>query len=282
LAWAFLGSMLSLSQLQFWLDSAGFQQTATPMTWAGWFRVPAVGYRSFIQHAWPAAVLMGSAHFYQYRRKVYRLAVGVAVSFLVFAALEATLQIGWSEDFRKIVSLYRFLEQFRTEFMLVSLTGIAVVAWFVNRKLWIATVAIGLWAAAALYRVATPITEGHVYTYSDDSRRFVATIPVAHNTPGLITLLFAAGCLLAALIVFRRQVTGLEVTSLVLCTPLAVDVAASLGAYWYPFGWRPFQYWPWVVLVLAGLGLVGLAWSVLRRTSAAERIPSAAQITNDG
>jgi hypothetical protein len=267
LAWAFLGIMLSLSQLQFWPDwYTGFQQTATPMAWMDWFRVPAVGYRSFVQRAWPAALLVASAHFYRSRRNVYRLALSVAALFVVFALLEAMLQIAWSEDFRKLVSLYRFMEQYGTELMTGSLAGVAGVAWLLNRRLGVSAMAIGLLTTVALYWSPASITEGTWFTYSDNSR-FVATIPVPHNTPGFLALLFAAGCLVTSLIIVRREVTVREVASLVLCLPFVVDVAARFGAYLVPLGPGLFEDWPWFVMTSAGLGLAGMAWSVLRRTA---------------
>jgi hypothetical protein len=273
LAWAFLSAMLSLSQLQFWSDwYTDFQQTATPVTWADWYRVPAVGYRSFVQHAWPAVLLVASAHFYRSRRNVYRLALGVAALFVVFAMLEAMLQIAWSEDFRRLVWLNEFLEHYRTGFMIASLAAIAGIACFVNGKLGSIVVAIGLLATFALFWSPTPINGGQWHTYSDDTRRFEATIPPLHNTPGFVALVFASGCVLTGLIVVRRQVTRLETISFIFCVPIVLDVAGSLGKYWYPLGLRPFlqppwlEYWPWFILTSTGIGLVGITWSVLRRT----------------
>jgi hypothetical protein len=279
LAWVFLAGVLSLSQLQFWSDwTTDFQLTATPMTWTGWFRVPAVGYRSFVQHSWPAVLLLGSAHFYRSRRNAFRLAVSIAVLFFVFAMLEAMLQIAWSEDFRTLVSLHEFLEHYRTGFMIASLAAVSGVAWFVNRKLGLTLVAIALLATFALCWSPTPITQGNWYNYSDGTRRFVATIPPLHNSPGFVALLFATGSFITALIVVRREVTRIEAVSLIFCLPLVFDVAGSLGKYWYPLGAHLFQqspwfeYWPWFVLTSAGLGLVGITWSVLRRTTAESAI----------
>ncbi len=267
LAWIFLGAMLSLSQLQFWSDwYTGWQLTATPMAWSGWFRMPAIGYRTFVQHAWPAAILLTSAQFFRARRGAYRLAIVVAASFLVSATVEAMLQIEWSEDFRKLVSLYRLQDGYRTELMIASLAGVVGVAWFLNRGLGVTAGAIGLSAMVAQLWNPARVAEGYWYTYADNSHRFVATMPDIHNTPGFIALLFAGGCVLAALVTARRQITGREAASLALCLPLAADVAGSFGAYWYPFGPRPYEFWPWFVLASAAFGLAGLAWSVLRRS----------------
>jgi len=198
--------------------------------------------------------------------------VGIAALFLVFAILEAMLQVAWSEDFRKLVSLYEFMEHYRTGFMIASLAAVSGLACFVNRKLGLTVAAIGQLATYAFFWSPTPITGGQWYTYSDNTRRFEATIPPLHNTPGFIALLFAAGCLIAVLTVVRRRVTLLETISFVFCIPIAFDVAGSLGKYWYPLGLRPFlqspwlEYWPWFILTCTGIGLVGITWSVLRRT----------------
>jgi hypothetical protein len=182
------------------------------------------------------------------------------------------LQIAWSEDFRGLVWLHEFLEHYRTGFMIASLAAVAGIACFVNRKLGSIVVAIGLLATFALFWSPTPITGGQWHTYSDNTRRFEATIPPLHNTPGFIAMLFAAGCLLASLIFVRREVTRLEVVSFIFCLPIVFDVAGSLGKYWYPLGLRPFlqspwlEYWPWFILTSTGIGLVGITWSVFRRT----------------
>lgn len=272
LAWGFLGVMLSLSQFEIGSDlHPGFFNTATPMTWGDWFRVPAVGYRSFVQHAWPGFLLIACTQFYRSRTTAYRLAVAVASSFLLLATVEAALQIAWSEDFRMLVLLHVFMERYRTDFMTVSLAGVMGVAWCLNRKLGLAAVAIGLIGLSALYWSPTPITEGHWYVYADNTTRFVATIPDFHKTTALVALLFATGCLVANLILVRRELSGIEATSLILCLPITVDVAAGLGAYRYRLGAGFSEYW--VILGSAGLGLAGITWSVLQRTNPGRALP---------
>lgn len=103
LAWAFLAAMLSLSQLQVWPDwYTRFQQTASPMMWTNAeFRVFGVGYRALVQHIWPAPIILASAFFYRDRRILYRLAAGISGLFLANAALQAVLEIAWSEDYRR-------------------------------------------------------------------------------------------------------------------------------------------------------------------------------------
>jgi len=277
LAWAFPGTMLSLSQLQFWNDwYTGFQLTATPMTWAGWFRVPAVGYRTFVQNAWPAFVFLACAHFVRSRRRAYGLAIGLAGAFFAFATIQAALQIAWSEDYHKLVWLYRILDHHRVELMPYALLLITSLAWFVNRKLGAAETVVWFSAFTALLCGPAGVGEGAWYTFSDGTHRFLATKPRIHNAPGFVVLLFAAGSLVAALIVARREITRHEFLSLTLCLPLTIHVALSLGEFLYPFDPGPFEYWPFLVLISAGTGLTGIAWSVLRRTDASQRSSASA------
>jgi len=113
-SWAFLLAMLSLSQLQLWSEwYPGFQNTITPMQWTDWLRVPAVGYQAFVRCAWPAALVIFWAQVFGARPEVRRAAQMVAAAFLGFAAFQATLQIAWSEDFRRFVSLYDLTESQR-------------------------------------------------------------------------------------------------------------------------------------------------------------------------
>jgi hypothetical protein len=136
LAWSFLVLMLSLSQLRFWPDwYEGFQQTASAMVWADWFRVPAVGYRAFIQHAWPAALLVAASHFCRAHRRVARATLSLAVICVIYAGLQAGLYIAWSEDFRTLSFLFEFQEQYRNEWMAAAMAGVVCLAGWLNRRL---------------------------------------------------------------------------------------------------------------------------------------------------
>lgn len=268
LSWAFLGLMLSVSQLQLWPEwYPGFQETSNAMAWSDWFRLPALVYRTFVQHAWPAALLFGSAHFCQTRRMAYRAAVIVAASYLVYAGLQACLQIAWSEDYRRLVFLHEALKLYTTEFVVISFAAVAAVGCFLSRRLGLAVLSASLVAMAALYSPAARITTGSWYTYSDNTHRFVASIPVFHATIGLITLSFSAVSVIAALIIFRGKVTLLDAAGFILCLPLAVLAAGCLGDFWYPFSIWSSKHWLWLGLIFSALGLFDLSWSVLRRTS---------------
>ncbi len=273
LAWAHLVLMLSLSQLQIWPDFyMSFQRTANPMVWSDWLRVPAVGYRAFVQHAWPAALLLAATHFQQPRKAAYRLLMALAAAFLVFAALQAALQISRSEDYRKLAFVYHAVEDHKTGLALIAVTGITIAAWLTHRRLGVAALSIALAAGAALFWGPSRITTGQWQKYSDGSFRFDPTIPLAHNTPELITLLYAAGCVLAVLIAARARLHLRDVAAVVFCVPLLVHVAGCWGGYWYITGPEQFRYWIWVAFPSAGLGLACATLSVLRRTAPATTI----------
>jgi hypothetical protein len=236
------------------------------MAWSDWFRIPASGYRAFVQHAWPAAILLAAAHMNRGQRTFRKLALLSAAAFLLFALLHGALQIAWSEDYQRFAPLYGLLERHRTELTAASLGVVAVLAWFRSRRFGLVVLGAVLLAATALYW-SRPITQGTWIEYSDNIPRFDVSVPSFHNTPGFIVLLFAGTCILGSLIFFRKSVTVRDTVGLLLCVPLATDAAARLGGYWYPVSRGPFpDYWPWLVLILAGLGLWGLSWSVLRRT----------------
>lgn len=269
LAWAFLVLMLSLTQIQFWPDvHSEFQQTTTPMIWRGLFRILGVGYRALIQHSWPAALFLASACFYRSRRSIYWVSVGVSALFLVAAILQAVIEIAWSENYRPFVFLYQFFAAYSTELRVISFAAVATLCWLLNSRFGLAVSALGLLAVGSLYRTPSPLTKGTWHQYSDNSYRFDTSIPAFHQTPAFITLLFVAGVVVCALVIFRRNVSLLEAISFLLCMPLASDFAARFGWYLYPLGPSFFpnmRYWFWSALALAALGLVGASWSLVRR-----------------
>lgn len=267
LSWGFLGLVLALSQLSPASDSyTGFQQTITPMQWTGWFRIPAVGYQSFVRHVWPAAFLICAAHFLSARNSVRRALLLASIFFFGFAAMVSALAIAWSEDFRGFVFLFEAVHSHSSEVMVTAMAGVAGLCWAINRSYGLATFGIGFSAVTALLLSPEPITKGVWNTYSDNSRRFDATIPKFHNTPELLILLFTAGCIVAGLIALRRELKTYEIASFVLLMPLAIDLGARFGRYWYPLGMGFFEYWVWFALATSGIGLFGVAWAVIRRS----------------
>jgi hypothetical protein len=260
LSWAFLALMLSLAQLQIAPDwYVEFQITSTPMLWPDSMRIAGVGYQSFIREAWPAALLVFSAYFFGVRRNANWAALLVALAFVGMAATKAILQIAWSENYRGFVSLYQFLESYRTTGIILGLAGASAVAWLMGRRYGLTVTTLGVLVLAGMYWSAPAITSG------DSALLFVPRIPPFHNTQAVKELLFGVGCVAAGLVFFRRRVKPYEAVCFVLLLPLASDIVARWNVYRYPFVEQPFEHWPWFVLGTAGVALSGIGWSVVQR-----------------
>jgi hypothetical protein len=233
-------------------------------------RVPGVGYQAFVRYAWPAALVIFWSQVVGARPAVRRAAQIVAVAFLGFAALQAILQIAWSENFRGFVFLFHLVESLRSELIVAGMAAAAGLSWRLNRNYGLIVTALGLSAVAALYWSPSPIiTSGDWYTYSDNTRRFVVTIPYLHNTPGLIIVAFTAGCVLAGVGTFRSKLSPWALCGSILLVPLAIHLGGCFGGYWFPF-WGMFAFWGWLVLASAGVGLICFGWAAFgtTRTSA--------------
>jgi len=70
----------------------------------------------------------------------------------------------------------------------------------------------------------------------------------------------------SALLVFRQQVSRLEMFGFLFLLPLLVDFGARAGAFWYPLTMGFFPDWYWVVCASAGIALTCLFWSIQKRT----------------
>ncbi len=267
LAWGFLGALLALSQIGFWDEVyPGFLLTTTPMAWgdpARWF---GVGYRALVQSIWPAALLIGSRHFYRHRRGAIRFADCLCALFLLHALLRVTVEVAWSENYRPFVALYRILQSNETGLVAWAFVGVAALGWLLNRRLGMAVGGLALLAILGMYQGAAPVTHGNWVDFVDGTRRFIFDIPTVHNTPGLVVTLFVGGMIVSALLVFRHHVKRTEAFGYLLCLPLLVDCAARTGAFWYSLGPGFFNYWHQFAYGMAGIGLACLHWAILRRT----------------
>lgn len=104
-AWAFFALMLALSQIEFVPESlASFSQTADPMEWQGWFRIPSVAYQAFFAASWPAWLLLFASFVSPpLTNRITKWAVAALVG---ASAGEALLVLGWSESYRTVASLH--------------------------------------------------------------------------------------------------------------------------------------------------------------------------------
>jgi hypothetical protein len=278
LAWAYLGLMLSVSQLQFWQEPyTEFQITVTPMLWADWFRVPAVAYRSLVQNAWPAFLLIAARQVADDRQRTRGFSRPLIAAFLSLAALKAALAVAWSEGFRMLSPLYDVLDRYRTELLVLALLSVAACVWTANRRAGTIALLVTMTALAGLFWSPAAITEGEWTVYSDQTRRFEPVVPEFHHTHELILVICVALYLLTSAIVFHKSVSWRALFGMAFGLPLATQVGASVGNYWYPFAGPSFEYWPWLVLASAGAGIVWIALWIVRRESSARQPEGARQ-----
>ena len=274
LAWAFLALMLSLSQLRLWPEwVSGFQWTATPMAWDDASRVPSIFYRTLVFHWWPAALLMGGAHFLAHRPRLRYWTWIVAGTFAGYALLRAMLEVAWSEYYRPFAALNHLLEYTSTERTVFAFAAIALLAWCWNRHAGGAIGVVAAVAAANLYTSPTGLTRGNWFRYADDTLRYVATVPPFHRAAAMVILLFAVGAIIITIIAVGHHVRRMELIALVLFLPFTFEAAGSFGHFWYPLGFHISRFWPWFILATAGTGLLLMAHSLNQRHQVPVDVP---------
>jgi len=264
LAWAFLVLMLSLAQLQLWpFDSyVGFWQTANPMAWDDWFRVPAVAYLAFVRAIWPAALLAAVAFLRKPNDNARKCSLGLSAVFIAYPVLQSVLAVAWSEYFRPLASLFRFQEHYQTEFLIVVMVAMALIAWFTSRILGGTLIGALLLVLLGLYSRPS----GPTMTWDPRLLLYFTTPPI-HNTPELMKTFFCTTCLAGLLLASRRYLRRMEVAAAALCVPFAVALAGCFGGYWYIFqGFEGLETWGKLVLLSTALGLGFGARSLMLRT----------------
>lgn len=266
-AWAFLGLLLSLSQIPLWPEvQPGFAWTATPMSWEDAWRIPAVAYRAFVQQIWPAAVLgllLSSSRTHSRGRIAAR---GLAAALCAWAVLESSFAISWSEDYRIMKSAYHLLEEYRTESLILVIATVTIVGWLVRPRLGSVLLLIGLIAVAALYRHPEPIQE-LTWMETNGVLHVSPLYPRLHHKPHLVILLYAFACIGSVITMFRKHVRWGEVVAFGLLALPLLHIAAVAGGYLYPLAPVLFRRWPWFLLALSGAALLLLAQAVSRRTA---------------
>jgi len=266
LAWIWFSLMLSLSQLQFWTEPyVGFQLTTDPMAIAGVLRVPAVVYQAFVQYSWPLALTIAVLHLWRKNRS-HPLHGLLVLMLLLFAVAKAAVAIAWSEGFQSLSTLYYFFKQYDTQMLAVALVLVTAAAWVGDRRIGALVGGITICAIAALFVGPAPIADGAWVNYSDQTRRFELSVPAFHRAPGVVIATSLGMFLVTALVQFRRRFSWYPAVAVVLCLPLAAHVVGSLGDWWHPFVGPPsIAEWPWIVTLLAGMGLSLVSIWIIRR-----------------
>lgn len=272
LAWAWFGSLLALSQWQFWVDPhPGFQTIADPMGISGAMRVPAVAYLAFIQHSWPIALGVAAMHLGS-RRRVNRPGWVLLGVLLLFAISKTAIAIGWSEGIRSMSPVYFLLRQAETEMLTVAFLLITAACWAADRKLGALATGIATCAITALFAGPAAISEGGWVSYSDNTRRFELSIPTFHRDPGAIIAISLTVFMLLAFLLFRRRLSWQPALSAAFCLPLAVHVSGALGNWWDMHWGPPIEEWRWIVALFTGIGLsLASYWIISRESNSARR-----------
>jgi hypothetical protein len=268
LAWAFFGLMLSLSQLQTWDDPyPGFQLTINPMVWSDSMRVPAVAYRSLVQHLWPFALAVAATHLACRRGRMHPLQGTLVAVLLLLAIAKASVAVAWSEGVQWMSPVYLLFENYGSEALAMLFLLVTGAVWASNRRIGAVALVITLCAVVALFLGPAPITEGEWKSYPNQTRRFMLVIPEFHHTPGMILVASIITFVLASCVLFRRQLSWQPALAVVLCLPLAIHVLASLGNWWFPFGGASLGPWRWIAVWAMGLGIVLPSFWVARQES---------------
>jgi hypothetical protein len=241
LAWAFAGTLLSLSQISLWPELGPlFDLIGSPMGWPDGARVPVVAGRAFLQSAWPAFVLAGAGTI----RPLGCLGWGLMVGFLGMAGMEAGLAVAWSEDYRPWVGLHEVLAARGTELALVGMGGVALWVWRVDRWLGVVAGLIWLGAGVALYMGPETLDSFRWVHYSDDRRKVEPDLPPYVVTPQFVVLVAMAAMLLAALARAGSRVPWQLVGAWTLTVPLLFHLARAWSGYWIAFQIPFLEDWP--------------------------------------
>lgn len=275
LAWSWFALMLAFSQLQVMDGSyADLRLQADTMAISGPARIPAVAWQTFVQYAWPAALVTAALALGGKVRWPLPHKILIAL-FLLFAIAKAAVEVGWSEGWNVMAPLYFLLRAYETYALAVAMLLLAAAAWAADRRLGMVTAAIALSTSAALFIGAASITEGAWVTYSDGIPRFDLAVPAFHRGPAAVVAIALTILLLTTLLLFRKHLTWQPAIAVALCLPLAVDTSGSLAKWWWRLQALSSEAWPWLIGVSAGPGLTLASYWI---ASPRNRTPSAVRI----
>jgi hypothetical protein len=249
--WLFLAVAICVSQgfvVPEWSNE--WSQSADPMEWRDWFRVPALAYQSFFGTSWQAWLLLFAATCF--RQSVDRDAVLAVTPMLALAVLKTLATIGSSEYFRAASPLYHALDAASREISVVMYFCAALLAWRFGRSWTLLTTTFAVIAATLLCWPASVPPFNTTWMYER---------PAEYRTPEVIGAVFTGAVFVVLLAAGRRNAEPyawmpLAIASMVLLLGPFIFSAVSYGwALW----WMP-------QLVLTGLyfGLLGVGWFVLR------------------
>ena len=272
-AWLFLALMLCLSQLTLFPDfrASGLQHMVDVGAWGDWLRVPATAYESFCHASWPAWLVLFSAYFSRKSGRVNPVPTAwlVATPMLLTALAWSVVWVGWSEDFARTASVGD---------VLIGTSGWATIAAFIcavicvlpyGRNCVAVMALVVLGAITLLYWAWLGLPTYEFVRGSDRALHVVPAVPAGMLARPFVVATFA--CIAFAVVALANLGTlakvevaallALAVAASFVCVSMSVVDFAALNAFRNP-GFP---------LVAGGLGLAGVAWSILSRTKLARQ-----------
>ncbi len=276
LAWLFLALMLCLSQYTLIPDLrarfGGFTQMVEVGGWRDWLRVPAVGYESFCRSSWPAWLVLFAARFFnEVRTRRHRILVwSVATPMLVLGMMWTIAAVGWSEDFRSVASLGEWLIRTSAWQTMAGICATVICVSPLGRKWTAAMVALVACAMVLLHWRELGLPTYTIIPGSDNRFHLVEVFSESFLARAFVVATFGCAAIAVYALAHFRTLTRMEMASFLALGSVAPLFCMGLTPYQLSWSWG---YWYPVCfpLAVAGLGLLGVAWSIQCRCSASPR-----------
>jgi len=268
-AWLFLVLAAALAQVEIFPGTfSDWSQLADPVEWRDKFHLPGLFYKAFIDHSWPAWLLLFGISAFARKPSVW---VWTAVSpTLAVAALKGIEAVGLAEDFRAVSGLHWFLDATSTEALVLQAACALLVTWGLG---WIrAGIAVLLAAAVSAYFYWPPsYQEYRQWAFAAGT---VWPLVPAPNLPTfeMVTTFFFVS-LFVGVVVARRSPSGSRWRSLSL-VPLALSFlsAFNLGGIAVVGNFLP-RAGPHLLLASLYGGLAAGLWWVLEKPQPSADVP---------
>jgi hypothetical protein len=269
LAWVFLALMLCLSQLTLFPEAVAaneFPQFANPQLWHDWLRVPAVAYEAFFHVSWPAWLVLFATYFFPGNERRGLLIAGLMLG----VALASTIAfLGWSENYHATAWLGNVLNYLSPWLMLGAFCCAVFFALPFGKKWSIVIVVLVVAALTLLYWTQLGIPSYDFAQGSDHLLYVVPVLPAAIRESPFVIAAFACAAFSVVVLANFRNLTILERLSYLVLGVAAPFLCASIPVF---FGMELHALaHPTFPLIATATGLIGIAWSVLRRTATTRR-----------
>jgi hypothetical protein len=267
LPWLFLAVAVCLSLVTIVPEpSSHWSQTANPLEWRDWFRVPALAFQSFFSASWSAWLLLFAVYCFRQNAK-YLIACWAVAPMFAVAVVKTLIAIGSSECFRLVAPIHRVMEAASMEISIALLFCTGLVPWAFGRIWAIASTILAACAAILLCWPASPPAFHATWMFEN-----IAYL----RTPEVVSACFTAAVLLVAVNAgwqssavsakpTQRSTSGVlgSLSMVLLLVPFLYSALSGVLGLW----WTPFV--PQGVLASLYVGLLGSAWFVFRTATGA-------------